>query len=67
MDTTTVYEYRVDTVDDNTGMVDTEMAKWAAAGWELVSGSSSSWVNGDMTRNIWHTRYVMYWRKPRNQ
>jgi hypothetical protein len=60
-------EYRVSQVDDDVEAVNETMGKWAEAGWELVSGSVNSWASrgsnyNDMT--IWHTRYVMYWRKP---
>lgn len=70
MATQAQFEYRVTYVDDDCKEVDAQMLEWAEAGWELVSGSSSSWASsgferehGHMTR--WHTRFTTYWRKPR--
>jgi hypothetical protein len=61
----TKYEYRVSTIDDSPVKVDIEMKYWADNGWELVSGAASSWVSGsEHTQALWHTKFVMYWRKP---
>jgi hypothetical protein len=60
------YEYRVSWVDDDWEKVDDMLKQWAEAGWELVSGGTSPWVNSDYDRGgmkIWHTRFVMYWRR----
>jgi hypothetical protein len=65
---TAAYEYRVCSEDDSMKDADALMKKWAEAGWELVSGSSHSWVSQDAFGppgpRIWHTTYVMFWRRP---
>lgn len=65
------YEYAVSTVDDNITDANNLMKVWAEAGWELVSGAVTSWSNKELGTTtepipptIWHTKFVMYWRKP---
>jgi hypothetical protein len=66
MENTVQYEYRVSTIDDSPVKVDIEMKYWADNGWELVSGGASSWASreSEYSQTIWHTKFVMYWRKP---
>jgi hypothetical protein len=67
MENTAKYEYRVSTIDDSPVKVDIEMKYWAENGWELVSGGASSWASRDSgysSQTTWHTKFVMYWRKP---
>jgi hypothetical protein len=65
MENTVQYEYRVSTIDDSPVKVDIEMKYWADNGWELVSGAASSWASGsEYTQTLWHTKFIMYWRKP---
>lgn len=60
------WEYRVAVVDDLVDGVDTMMKAWADAGWELVSGSTSSWASSSPMSQLttWHTRYSCFWRRP---
>jgi hypothetical protein len=53
------WEYRVSCVDDFPKQVDQNMAKWVAAGWELVSGGVASFTEA----GIIHIRFVQYWRR----
>ncbi len=71
MENVTQYDYRVSWVDDDTEAVNATMREWADLGWELVSGSTSCWVRDELVsgrstprEDVWHTRFVMYWRKP---
>jgi hypothetical protein len=57
------WEYRVSWVDDDIDKVNAQMAQYAEAGWELVSGSTSVYRVGDsMTKGL-HYRYSLYWRR----
>lgn len=59
------YQYRVFWINDDCDAVDLSMKQWADKGWELVSGGASSWASSDGGGYTqWHTKYVMYWRKP---
>ena len=66
-----MYMYSVHSVDNSQKAVDEAMMTYAAAGWELVSGSAHAWPETDYNyKRIWNTTYVMYWRKryePENQ
>jgi hypothetical protein len=59
------WEYRVSTADDLVGNVDRMMKSWGDAGWELVSGSTSSWASSSpmSAGTLWHTRYTCFWRR----
>lgn len=64
------FEYRLVTVNDDTTAVNNHMNAWAEAGWELVSGGASGWAavgppdRVGVATQVWHTRYILYWRKP---
>jgi hypothetical protein len=61
------YEYAVTSADDSPQLVTELMAKWAAAGWELVSGSVCTLPTVSPAlpdAEVWHTRYITYWRRP---
>jgi hypothetical protein len=60
------WEYRVSWVDDNIDKVNAQMAEWAAAGWELVNGSTSVYRTGDSISKGVHYRYSQYWRREIN-
>jgi hypothetical protein len=63
------WEYRVTCYDDDIEAVDKQMHEWAAHGWELVSGSTSTWVHRESSDgfpvDIYHTRYATFWRRER--
>jgi hypothetical protein len=60
------WEYRISWVDDDWTMVDKNMAEWASKGWELVSGSVTTYLDSEPYGpriTTGHFRYVQYWRK----
>ncbi len=58
------WEYRVSVIDDEWADVDQNMKDWAEAGWELVSGSTSSFTTTQAGYpTIWHTKFTMFWRR----
>jgi hypothetical protein len=57
------YEYRISWVDDDIEKADAQMATLAAAGWELVNGSTAVYRVGDSLTKGLHYRYSMYWRR----
>jgi hypothetical protein len=60
------WEYRVSWADDDIDKVNALMAQLAAAGWELVSGSTTVYRVGDSLTKGLHYRYSMYWRREVN-
>lgn len=50
------YEYRMSWVYNKPNKVDESLREWAQAGWELVSGSVATKLEG--------TIFAMYWRRP---
>lgn len=71
MENTAKYEYLVFAKDDNLEEVNKHVQALADMGWEMVSGCASPWVasespsEGLNPMNMWHTKYVTYWRRPR--
>lgn len=69
MTTETKYEYHVLTKDDDLEELHRHVQGMADQGWEMVSGAATSWV-GESSEwpnanvNVWHTKYVTYWRRP---
>jgi hypothetical protein len=61
------WEYRVSWADDDTSKVNTLMAQYAEAGWELVNGSTTVYRVGDSLTKGLHYRYSMYWRREINR
>jgi hypothetical protein len=61
------WEYRISWADDDTGKVNTLMAQYAEAGWELVNGSTTVYRVGDSLTKGLHYRYSMYWRREINR
>ncbi len=67
------YEYLVFAKDDNLEEVNKHVQALADMGWELVSGCASPWVasespsEGLNPMNVWHTKYVTYWRREKTE
>jgi hypothetical protein len=61
------WEYRLSWADDDTSKVNTLMAQYAEAGWELVNGSTTVYRVGDSLTKGLHYRYSMYWRREINR
>jgi len=68
------WQYRVTWVTDHSGERDPNeiMGEWSARGWDLVSGSSSSWIVGDqnpysggLTNTELRTKFTFFWRRAR--
>jgi hypothetical protein len=64
------YEYLVFAKDDNLEEVNKHVQALADVGWEMVSGAATSWLGQSSewpstNINVWHTKYVTYWRRPR--
>jgi hypothetical protein len=62
-----LWEYRASTEEDGTALNE-HLNKMADVGWELVSGSSVSYVTQEWRDNyngpVLHFRYTMFWRRP---
>jgi hypothetical protein len=54
------WEYKAWFVRDDIDKVNEIMARWADAGWELVNGTATSYVEGV---NRVHVQYTQYWRR----
>jgi hypothetical protein len=52
------WQYQVTECDDRLSLVQTEVAKWAADGWELVSACPKS-RGGGLTVKV-----LLFWRRP---
>jgi hypothetical protein len=53
------WEYKVISIDHDQDAVNKAMSEWAAAGWELMSGNTSTIPYFNEAR----TRYTLFWRK----
>lgn len=60
----TRWEYKAWFVLDDINQVNDLMAQWAEAGWELINGSVTSYVEGYNTLRV---HYTQYWRKAINE
>jgi hypothetical protein len=67
------WQYRVTWVTDHPGQMDPNelLDHFSSRGWELVSGSSSSWIAGEMTPQgavvdpVLRTKFTFFFRRPR--
>jgi len=63
------YRYAVGVIQNDANAVQKHLDEWSAAGWELMSGSTSGipyQTEYSITSPVaaW-TQYTMFWRKPR--
>ncbi len=61
----TIHEYCLTYINDNPERANDHLRAQAAAGWELVSGTTATWLDASPAEagQRWRLQYVMYWRR----